>query len=449
MDEKLLYLILYAVLICSITIRAYMKKENLIYRALWTMFAVTAVFSVICKVDQGTFVGFGKAQTSWYDLSNTTWWGYALIILCNFIAFKPLKAFNRHDELLHFGKNARMQSFFVEFSYIYLMLSLFYIVSSIGIIKGIVGISDYGALRSSLFSNSENEGSVVMANNFISNVALKLCLRFKLLSIFVAFAMIKEKVKVPLACLLIADTFFLYYLNCAATAARGGLIVFVFITGVIGLIFYPYLSKANKRRVFIGGVAILGIVIAFFLAVTISRLATDTSGDNLLLRNISFYLGHAPIEFSRITGSLTAFAWGKTILGRLASHYFGTTYSWPLIASQIGFPPIGALFVTYLGYMYTDFGALGCIAFVGLWMLFMYDILRKRPNKISTIFFFLYYLSFYVLGTFTVGRLEFAAVINTFVLYFMIRLIERTPILRRMFIAVPAKGDKQKRNFNR
>ena len=448
MNEKLIYLILYAVAVCCITIRAYLKNENLIYRALWTMFAVSAVFSVICKVDQGTFVGFGAAHNSWYDLSNTTWWGYGLIILCNLIAFKPLKAFNKHDELQRFGEEPRMQNFFVTFAYIYLLLSFLYIVTSIGIIHGVMGISDYGVLRASLFNNAENEGGAAMANNFVSNVAFKLCLRFRFLSIFVAFAMIKEKVKVPLACMLIADTFFLYYLNCAATAARGGLLIFVFITGVIGLIFYPYLSKANKRRVFIGGMVILGIVFVFFMAVTLSRLATDTGGGNLLLRNVSFYLGHAPIEFSKITGSLTEFAWGKTIWGRLASHFFGTSYNWSAIATQIGFPPIGALFVTYLGYMYTDFGAIGCIAFVSLWMLFTYDILRKRPNKISTIFFFLYYLSFYVSGNFTVGRLEFAAVVTTFALYFMIRLIERAPALRRIFTSVSAKGRKQRGKMN-
>ncbi|MBO4701118.1 MAG: oligosaccharide repeat unit polymerase [Lachnospiraceae bacterium] len=436
MSEKVLYLIIYAIIVCLITIKAYIKKENLIYRALWTMFAVSAVFSVICKLDQGTFVGYGVLHNRWYDLSDTTWWAYALIIVCNLIAFKPLKEFNKNDEIQQFGSDVKMKKFFVEFAYIYLLFSLFYIITSLSIIRGVIGISDFGALRASLFSNSENEGSAVMATNIISKMVFKLCLRFRFLSIFIAFAMIKERTKVYLACLLIADTFFLYYLNCAATAARGGLLIFVFIIGVIGLIFFPYLSKANKRRVFIGGIIIFGIVFLFFMAVTLSRLASDKGGGNLLLRNISFYLGHAPIEFSKITGSLTDFAWGKTILGRLASHFFKTPYSWPTISNQIGFPDIGAVFVTYLGYMYTDFGAVGCIAFVLLWMLFTNYILKKRPNKISTIFFFLYYLSFYVTGNFTVGRLEFAAVTTTFVMYFVIRFIERAPALRRLFTAV-------------
>lgn len=437
----MLYLIIYALVVCFITVRAYVKKENMIFRALWTMFAVSAVFCVICKVDQGTFVGHSASHDYWYDLSDTTWWGYALIIICNIVAFKPIKEFNKNDELYDFGSNIRMRRFFVEFCYIYILLSVFYLLTSISTVRGIFEISDYGSLRSSLFSNAENEGGATMANNFISNVAYKLCLRFRFISVFIAFAMIKERIKVPLACLLIGDTFFMYFLSCVATAARGGLLIFVFISGIIGLIFYPYMSKSNKRKVFIGGMVILGVVFSFFMAVTISRLSTDTGGGNPLLRNIFFYLGHAPIEFSKITGSLNDFAWGRTIWGRLASHFLGTSYSWMAISNDVGFPNIDALFVTYLGYMYTDFGPFGCLAFVSLWGVFTYDILKKRPNKISTIFFFLYYLSFYVTGNFTVGRAEFIAVVTTFILYFMIRFIERTPKLRRLFTALSPRLD--------
>ncbi len=433
MNDKLLYLIAYAIVVCLITIRSFIKKEPLIYCALWAMTAVSAGFSIICKIDQGTFVGYGTSQNLWYDLSKTTWWGYALIILCNLIAFEPLRIFNRNNELLQFGSDDKSKRFFEEFSLIFLILSVVYFVTSIGIIKNILSISDYGALRLSLFNNSENEGAAIVSSNVISNVILKLCLRFKFISIFIGLAMIKEKHRVFLAAILMVDTFFLYYLYCAANAARGGLLIFFFIIGVIGLVFFPYLSKENKRRIFIGVMLVLGVVLSFFLAVTISRLATNSSGGNLLLKNISFYLGHAPIEFSRITGTLDHFAYGRTIFGRIVSHFLGTPYHWESIAVDIGYPPIGALFVTYLGFMYTDFGAVGCVAFVSLWSAFACHIIRKRPNKISTIFFFLYYLSFFVTGVFTVGRLEFVAVITTFVIYFVIRFVEATPILSRLF----------------
>lgn len=433
MDGKLLLLVAYAMITCMIAVHARMKKYSLIYRAIWGLYALSAVFCVLCKVYQGTFVGFSVQHNSWYDLSTTTWWGYGFLTICNLIAFRPLKEFNAHKEIALFGKRKMTRNFFTIYAIIYLLLATIYILPSLSIIREVFGITDYGALRVSLYSNSENEGSAIISNNTISTFAIKMCLQFKLVSIIIAFAMIKERVRTPLAILLLGATFFLYLINCMATAARGGLLIFFFCTALIGLMFYPYLTHANKKRILVSGTILSVIVFLFFIAVTLSRTATDTGGGNRLLRNVSFYLGHAPIEFSKITGSLKDFAWGQTILGRLSNHYFGTPYSWEQIANSIGYPDIGALFVTYLGFIYTDFGMLGCLAFTIPWMLFMLFLLRKRPNNISTLFMLLYYIQFYVTGCFVVGRLEYAAVITSFIIYFIIRIIERTPTLRAAF----------------
>lgn len=245
--------------------------------------------------------------------------------------------------------------------------------------------------------------------------------------------MLKEKTHKLLSVLIIIVTFFVYYVNCAASAARGGLMIFMICSGLIGMLFFPYLSKANKRKVVIGAGAVGGLVIAFFMIVTISRFGNDGGGGNPILRNISFYLGHGPIEFSKITGSLTDFAYGRTIIGRLISHYFGTYYSWDSICVDIGFPSIGPVFVTYLGYMYTDFGVVGCIVFVSVWAYITNQILKKRPNNVSSFFFFAYYLHYYITGVFTIGRLEYASLITTTLLYFIIRAVELDPRVRRVF----------------
>jgi hypothetical protein len=197
------------------------------------------------------------------------------------------------------------------------------------------------------------------------------------------------------------------------------------------LTFFKYMSTGSKRKLVVLSVVFGGVAVSFFLAVTMSRLATDTGGGNLLLRNISFYLGHGPIEFSKITGSLQNFAYGKTIIGRLLNHYFGTAYSWESIQIEIGYPNIGPVFNTYLGYIYTDFGIFSSLGFTALWSYFMCTLLKKRTLRISTVFLFLYYLSFYVTGNFAVGRLEYAGMITAHIISFMIRLIEDTLRIRK------------------
>lgn len=427
---ELFYLICYAVITCVITIRSFIKKKNIIYCALWCEYAVSAVFCVLCKVYQAELVGFGIMHNKWYDLSDTTWWGYLLIIVCNLIAFKPFELFDYDSSLGNMGKRKGAKQYTRIYAYIYILLALIFVLLSFSNIKNILGTSDLGTLRSSLYGNSDNESTLVITNNFIANVCYKLCTQFKYMSIFVALLMFKERYHVKTAICLLATTFGIYYIYASANAARGGLLIFVFCSFLMVLTFFKYMSPSSKRKLIVLSAVCGGVVLSFFLAVTLSRVASDTGGGNLLLRNISFYLGHGPIEFSKITGSLEDFAYGKTIIGRLLNHYFGTAYSWENIQLEIGYPDIGPVFVTYLGYIYTDFGIFSCIGFTWLWSYFMCRLLKKRRLRISTIFIFLYYLSFYVTGNFAVGRLEYAGLITAHIISFSIRCIEDTLYIR-------------------
>lgn len=421
---KLFYLICYAVITCVITVNAFAKKKNIIYCALWCEYAVSAVFCVLCKVFQADLVGFGTLHNRWYDLSDTTWWGYLLLIVCNLIAFKPFEVFDYNSSLGELAKRRGAKQYTKLYAYTYIMLAIVFIALSFNNIRSILGASDLGTLRSTLYGNADNESTLVITNNFIANFCYKLCTQFKYMSVFVALIMFKEKYHVKLAICLMITTFAVYYIYASANAARGGLLIFVFCAFLMVLTFYKYMSKSSRRKLIILSGICGGIVLSFFIAVTVSRVATDTGGGNVILRNISFYLGHGPIEFSKITGSLDDFAYGKTIIGRILSHYFGTSYSWERIQAEIGYPNIGAVFITYLGYIYTDFGIVSCIGFTAIWSYFMRRLLKKPTLRVSTVFIFLYYLSFYVTGNFAVGRLEYVGMITAHIIALIIRIIE-------------------------
>lgn len=433
----LFFLTCYTAITCAITIRSIIKKKNIIYCALWCEYALSAVFCVFCKVYQADLVGFSTLHNRWYDLSDTTWWGYFLIIVCNLIAFKPFEVFDHGSSLGSMGKRKGAKQYMSFYAYIYILLAFVFIIFAFDNIRNILGISDLGALRSSLYGNSDNESILVITNNFIANLCYKLCTQFKYMSIFVALLMFKERHRVKTAVGLLVMTFAIYYIYASANAARGGLLIFVFCSFLMILAFFKYMSGGSKRKLIILCSVCCALVVSFFFAVTMSRVATDTGGGNLLLRNISFYLGHGPIEFSKITGSLENFAYGETIIGRLMNHYFGTAYSWEHIQSEIGYPDIGPVFITYLGYIYTDFGIFSCIGFTWTWSFFMCRWLKKPKLYISTIFIFMYYLSFYVTGNFAVGRLEYAGLITAHIIALIIRLIEEQLRIRTRRNSLP------------
>lgn len=433
---KLFYLIAYAVIMCMLAISAFRRKENKVYFFMMSAYAFSAVITAVCKVFQELLLARNSAVAFWYDISDTTWWGYATLIICTFIALKPLEYFDKENQLKNFGENSKTCSFFVNFSIVYILVALLFLLLAFREVIQVLNVSDYGTLRNSLYNNSENEETGALAVNFVANICLKLCAEFKLLAVFVSLGMLKKKIKSALAISLLGISFFIYFIECSAQAARGGLLIYLFCVFLISISFYKYLSVNTKRKVRIVAIVLACAVLTFFVAVTTSRLIADNNTrENAFLGNILFYLGHAPLEFSRITGSLTKFAYGRTTVGRLISHYFGTDYSWELISSEIGYPNISALFVTYLGFLYTDFGVPGCIVYTSVLSFAMYQLIKKRPNHISTLYFVTYYINFYVKGIFTVGRLEYASLVTTTLVYFIMRVIERSPDIRRFFTA--------------
>ena len=301
----LLYLIIYTAATLLITLVSYKKKFNAVYCVIWTEYAVSAVFCVICKVYQVTILGSGNMLSIWYDLDDTTMFGYILLIVCNLIAFEPIRVFNARNELSGFVTNNK-RNFFVMYSLLYITFTLFFVVFSYKNIISVFNVSDFGELRNSV-TNSDNEVSAQLAGNFIANFCMKVCLQFKGVSIFVVMGMLKEKSKPILSIVLFVCTIFLVCISTIAVAGRAGFIIFALYVIILSMMFYKYLPAVSRLKILIYGIVFVSVILIYFFVITISRLVSGTGDGSAvaLLGNIAFYFGHGPIEFSKITGSLT------------------------------------------------------------------------------------------------------------------------------------------------
>ena len=443
------YLCTYAIAMCVITFHYFRKKKNIVFCIMWFAYSVSAIFCVLSKAFQDEIVGSSAMHDMWYDLSDTTWWSYILLIVCYAIAFRPLAALDKYYSFEGFGKGINYKRFFVLFAYGYLICAFVFIALSFNTIVSVFQVQDLGIMREQLFGNSDNESAFVMTNNIVANIAYKVCLQLKYLAAITFIAMFKERVNTVLSIALLISSFFVYYLTATANAGRGGLIIYFFCIFLLGLNFIKYMSKKRKRKLLFFGAALAAIVLSFFITVTIQRFSKDMSSTDPTIRYISFYLGHGPIEFSKITGSLDRLGMGKVIIGRLLNHYFGTYYSWTEVQTAIGYPPIGPVFTTFLGFIYTDFGIIGSLLFVTLWSSFMLHIIKTKQNSISTMFMLGYYLYYFVTGIFGIGRLEYAALITTFLLYCALVIVEKTlhlsenNIVSKIDCKLPAKSHRR------
>lgn len=418
------YLVVYVALTVLACALAFAGHRSAIYKLIWLEYAVISVCTLLCVLFQTELLGHGGLLDYWYFLDKTTLGGYLLLFACTWLALRPLAALGNGQELLSFGKTKQEKQVFLAFAIIYVVAAILFVALSMSSVKAALSTGDYGAVRSDLYSGSDNESTLVLTTNPVASVAFKFCNLLKYIGIVIAFGMLKEKLHPGLAVGLICAIFGIYYIYASANAARGGLMVFCFCAVVLASILFRYLAPEYKRRISIGACILGGVVFSIVAAITVSRFADDGGGGNAIVRNVMFYLGHAPLEFSTITGSVTNYAGGDVIVGRLFAHWFGEPYSWESVSLSIGFPQFGPLFITYLGYLFADFGYIGCLLFVAVWAAFMSALLKTSPARLSTFLMLGYYVSFYVTGAFTLGRLEFASFVTFHLIWLFIRIWE-------------------------
>ena len=422
----LIYLYTYTIIIAIILLRAIKRKKSSTYILMWSCYFVSAVFCVLCKTFQDTLVGHGILHDEWYNLSDTTLHGYILIIICNLIAFKPFERYNSNQFIDKYGNRKGDNTILFTFSYLFIALFVVYVITSVGVIKSAFSITDFGTLRNNLYGNELHQSTAVFSNNLIGNICYKICWLFRLLAVFVGLILLK-KGKRRLGFLILLCDFMLVFINSNINAARGGLLVFLFCAFLFSIPILRKMPKKVKRFLIIVICVIAIVVVGFIIEVTLSRTADNTSGGNMLLKNACFYLGHGPIVFSKITGSLKELGLGKVVFLRIASHFFGFNYNVSSVMNEIGYPsPLTNLFFTYLGPIYMDFGSIGSIIFYSVWAFFVNRLLKERRIRLSTVYVFSYYMFFFVLGTFVVGPLEFASLVTNTCIAILLRLIENT-----------------------
>lgn len=421
---EIIYLYIYAILQAVIIAHAIRHKKSKMYIFIWTCYFVSAVFCILCKTFQDTLVGRGGLHDEWYNLSDTTLWGYLLIIICNLVAFKPFERYTTHKFIDNYGKRSGDYLILKYTAYGFLFLFFLYLATSANVIVGAFAINDYGALRNALFNNVSHESTAVMSANVIGRLCFKVCWNLKLIVVFCGFVLISKKKK-ALGFLLLACDFALVIIQSQINASRGGLLIFLFCALLCAIPIIEQLPKNIKRYLFILACGLAALVVSFILAVSISRLADNTSGGNLLLQNISFYLGHGPIIFSKLTGTLEKLGFGEVIFSRLGNHFFEFPYR--SVSEIVGYPKaLNNLFYTYLGPTYMDFGTLGSIVFYAFWARAITHIMKESRVRLSTVYMFSYYVYFFVSGVFVISPLEFAALITTLLVGILFRLIENT-----------------------
>ena len=233
------YLWLYTLLTVLTCVMSFVKRNSLIYRLIWLEYSIIAVCALVCFLFQSVLLGHAELLVYWY----------LLLFACTWLALRPLASFGSGRELVTFGKSETEKQLFLAFTIIYLLAAVAFVALSMSSVKAALSTSDYGSLRSDLYSGTDNESSLVLATNPIASLAFKFCNLFKYIGIVIAFGMMKEKFHPVLAIGLIFTIFGIYYIYASANAARGGLMVFCFCAVILASLLYGFLSPGYRKRI--------------------------------------------------------------------------------------------------------------------------------------------------------------------------------------------------------
>lgn len=204
-------------------------------------------------------------------------------------------------------------------------------------------------------------------------------------------------------------------------ASRGGFVSLFVSLITVYLMFKDQLSDTLKKWLKIITITVLPASIIYLSVVTVARFENnpyvESAGGTVL-----DYLGHSMLTFAYgIFDSISRFSWGGFMLD------FG-----PVSKMSSPFDPFygthfGSAFFTIVGALYLDFGPVFTIIIAIFFSRFIMGISRRRLD-VADLFMILTYAMTIFNGVFVLGRGYGIQWVETFLIYFMLKIVQRLKI---------------------
>ncbi len=303
------------------------------------------------------------------------------------------------------------------------LLFIFFISGCVSLVYSIPrtillsNLDNWNEIRNNVYSGEDVEYYSSSLERFTKNV-------FHYLSPFGIVMAFYQITKNKINILYTISIFFVWIANsyCAATvvASRGMIFIDAVQLVLIYLIFKNQISSKRKKVLFVIASCVIVFIATYMIAVTTSRFGDDAEVDSVL-----YYLGHSMSTFNQdIMTPIHDYGYGK---------YF---FKW--LCPALGFNPElnlnelgcthGTAFMTFVGCFYIDFGPFGTILIAVLTSTMLYTFTKKKKYHLSDLIIIAYFASWFLNGALVVGRSQSLIWLMVFVVYFIVRIIEKKKI---------------------
>ena len=261
-------------------------------------------------------------------------------------------------------------------------------------------------------AHEEKEG-----NLFSKFTNLFFHVRYLGMVLFFSFLAKEKQSKIFLFLLGIA-AFLPVILATISLASRGGMVALFANFAIVYLMMKDILPKYVKRTLIIAVSIIIPLILIYFIAVTVSRFEASSlnidAGESMM-----YYLGHSMLTFNYgVMDTIQNYANGAYMFdcSSLKDIRFGTHF--------------GTNFITFVGVLYLDFGLVGTVLVAIIFCSYFCKIGRRRYLDIPDIYLLLTYSMLIFNGVFVLGRGYGIQLLEAWIIYFLLKFIQRATIGR-------------------
>lgn len=395
----MIYAVINCLLYCSLFFIYNSGKNKIdIYKIIVLLYLVTAI---LCLAN------YAQKPYLWPNLSLFPFIYMFGILL---ILFYPIQHFDLSSKITRWNDTKALY----WLGWFYIFLSIIDVAMSYNEIIQKFNAGEWRDLRNELYAGGEN---IVYYTNIWQKLDKNIVSYLHPFAIVYAFYQATIPSRKTYTVLLFLSIVSVMFVSATVVASRG--MVFNLSMEMI-LVFWLFREKIStkvKRILISGGSTIIIGFLVYALIVSVSRFGEDEAGNSIFR-----YFGISMLYFNDgLFNYLQDFAYGKRFFAWFIDLYGGdSSFDFVKAGSRHG-----TSFFTIVGSIYSDWGFLGTIIVSFLACILICYFTRKKVIRLSDMVIIVFYIITLSGGIFAYGNSRGLQWIMTFVVYYIVRALEK------------------------
>ena len=368
------------------------------YQLLALLYAATAIMCFLYKIEEPELY------------HNISFFPFLYLFVAILLFLYPVKKLDLNWATISIQDNR----FLKYLSYIFIGFSFYAIYASLTHTTELIQAAAWNELKNQTYVDAD---SVQIYNSAIQRLALNISAYLSPFGLVYAFYLLtKDRFNKLLVFSLFVSIIGPSFMMAIADASRG-MIVKLAIKLLVGyLLFKNSIPQNRKRLIKIGFIGVLIGFLSFTIAVTISRFGNDEAGSSVFM-----YFGHSMLAFNDgLFYNMQDYAWGKKFFDWFIDLFGGNSY---FDTAKAGCTCAGA-FVTFVGSLFIDFGPFLTIFLPFITLKVVGPFFAKKSLALSDCIIIVFYVTTMANGIFVSPKGRALAWVMTFVIYYIVRIIE-------------------------